>query len=67
VESAGLDSSAYGRRRDAQSALAIVESGVAVDLLFTDVMMPYSGLASGLPAVAPAEINGEIAQRSFQS
>jgi CheY-like chemotaxis protein len=28
------------RARDAQSALVIVESGVAVDLLFTDVVMP---------------------------
>jgi signal transduction histidine kinase/DNA-binding response OmpR family regulator len=28
------------RARDAQSALAIIESGVAVDLLFTDVVMP---------------------------
>jgi PAS domain S-box-containing protein len=28
------------RARDAQSALAIVESGVPIDLLFTDVVMP---------------------------
>jgi signal transduction histidine kinase/CheY-like chemotaxis protein len=28
------------RARDAQGALAIVESGVAIDLLFTDVVMP---------------------------
>jgi CheY-like chemotaxis protein len=28
------------RARDAQSALAIIESGMAVDLLFTDVVMP---------------------------
>ncbi|SAL44212.1 sensor kinase/response regulator fusion protein [Caballeronia peredens] len=28
------------RAKDAQNALAIVESGVAVDLLFTDVVMP---------------------------
>ena len=28
------------RAKDAQSALAIVESGVAIDLLFTDVVMP---------------------------
>jgi signal transduction histidine kinase/CheY-like chemotaxis protein len=28
------------RARDAQSALAIIESGVPVDLLFTDVVMP---------------------------
>ncbi len=28
------------KSRDAQSALAIVESGVAIDLLFTDVVMP---------------------------
>jgi CheY-like chemotaxis protein len=28
------------KAKDAQSALAIVESGVAVDLLFTDVVMP---------------------------
>src|SRR6185312_7160998 len=28
------------RARDAQGALAIVESGVPIDLLFTDVVMP---------------------------
>ena len=28
------------KARDAQSALAIVESGVPIDLLFTDVVMP---------------------------
>src|SRR6185312_16378716 len=28
------------RAKDAQSALAIVESGVPIDLLFTDVVMP---------------------------
>ena len=27
-------------RKDAQSALAIIESGATIDLLFTDVIMP---------------------------
>lgn len=34
------------KARDAQSALAVVESGAPIDLLFTDVVMPGSSLRS---------------------
>ncbi|HTV89801.1 MAG TPA: response regulator [Stellaceae bacterium] len=46
------------KARDAQSALAIVESGVPIDLLFTDVVMPGSLRSPELARKARERIPG---------
>ena len=44
--------------RDAGSALRVIESGVAVDLLFTDVVMPGTMKSTELAAVARQKLPG---------
>jgi len=44
------------RANDAQSALSVIESGVAIDLLFTDVVMPGTLKSPELARVARARL-----------
>jgi hypothetical protein len=46
------------RAKDADGALVIIESGAAIDLLFTDVMMPGTLRAPGLAHKAEQKIPG---------
>jgi CheY-like chemotaxis protein len=46
------------RARDANSAIAIIESGVAIDLLFTDVVMPGAFGATELARRAQERLPG---------
>ena len=46
------------RAKDADSALVIVESGAAIDLLFTDIVMPGALRAADLARIAQEKIPG---------
>ena len=53
-----LETALYAADLDAASALAIIESGVAIDLLFTDVLMPGPLRSTELARRAQARVPG---------